>query len=80
MNHLIANRPILGVALSGGGAVSAILTWLNILTPIIGFAGACFGLVAGFYTFRIQMYKWRELRKQTAKPSLVENLINGGKE
>jgi hypothetical protein len=59
MIAFLTARPYVGFLASGAGALSALLTWMKILTPILGFAGAVFGAVAGFLTLLI---KWREWR------------------
>jgi len=60
MVTLLHDKPHLGMLLSAAGAVSGLLTWLQIITTILGFAGALFGAIAGFITLLI---KWREYRK-----------------
>lgn len=59
--NLLAHRPSLGYGLAAAGFASGVLTWVKILTPILGFAGAAFGCAAGFLTLLI---KWREYRNK----------------
>jgi hypothetical protein len=60
---VIAEKPLIGFGLAGGGAVSGLLTWIGILGPIVGFVGAVIGLIAGIITLRIKLREWRDGRK-----------------
>lgn len=55
----IEARPVIGYLSAAGGFVSWLLTLIHVLTPILGFAGALFGAIAGFITLLI---KWREFK------------------
>lgn len=62
MLAFLSARPYLGFLASGAGAMSVVLTWLKVLTPILGFAGALFGAVAGFLTLLIKIREWRKYK------------------
>jgi hypothetical protein len=64
MFSLIESRPHVGLLLSTAAPVSAILTFLQIITPLLGAAGAIFGAAAGFLTLLI---KWREYKEKSKK-------------
>ncbi len=59
MLHLISQKPVFGYLFAAGGFFSGLLTWLQILTPAIGFIGACLGALAGFYTLLIKVREWK---------------------
>lgn len=58
----LATKPIFAGSFAViAGTTSAILTLLQVLTPIIGFLAAVLGLGVGLLTFLI---KWREYRSK----------------
>jgi len=57
--NLITDKPHFGFAMAGDGFVSGLLTWLHVITSVLGCIGAFFGCLAGFSTLLI---KWREYR------------------
>lgn len=59
MIRLIESKPIVGYLFTGAGFISGILTLIHLLTPIIGFGAAVFGLVAGYYHFKNQRREWQ---------------------
>lgn len=59
MFAIIQARPFVGFLSILGGVTSTVLTLIHVLTPILGFAGALFGAVAGYFTLVI---KYREYK------------------
>lgn len=60
----LSAKPQVGILTSFAGLGAAILSWLHILTIVLGFAGAVIGLIAGIYTFLIKRKEWKDLNKQ----------------
>ncbi len=56
--ELIERRPSVGIVASITGFSTSLLTLLQQASIVIGFVGACFGLCAGYYTFRIKRRHW----------------------
>ena len=63
MFNLISEKPYLGFIASGGGLVSALLTWLKVVTPVLGCLGALFGAIAGFITLLIKLREWKQIKQ-----------------
>jgi hypothetical protein len=63
MMALSAAKPHLGFVLSGAGFISGVLTWLQVITPVIGFIGALLGAGAGLITLLIKWREWRQGKK-----------------
>lgn len=59
LHNLITAKPQVGFALAGSGAVAGLLTFLQVMTPILGFGAALVGFIAGFFTMRSAILKWR---------------------
>jgi len=59
----IQEKPMFGLTITSGGAISGLLTWIGVLTPIIGFICAVVGLIAGVVTLLIKLREWRNLNK-----------------
>jgi hypothetical protein len=60
ITNTLAAKPLVGVGTSiGTGILGTILTWIGVLTPLLGFVSVIFGLMAGYYTWRIQRRKWK---------------------
>jgi len=57
----IQEKPMFGLTITSGGAISGLLTWIGVLTPIIGFICAVVGLIAGVVTLMIKIKEWRDL-------------------
>lgn len=58
---LIERRPSFGIVASVTGFVTSAISWLQQASIVIGFLGACFGLAAGFYTWRIKRAHWHRV-------------------
>ncbi len=53
MSEWIFGKPIVGFIGGYGSFLSAVLTVLGILTPLIGFVGCVFGTLAAYHSWRI---------------------------
>jgi membrane protein DedA with SNARE-associated domain len=54
--------PAVGLVVSTGGALTSVLAFTAHISVLIGFVGAVFGCIAGYYTMRCQMRKWRNMK------------------
>lgn len=61
-NDFIERRPVYGILASFSGFGVTILTWLHAASVVLGFAGALFGFLAGFYTFLIKKSHWDKIK------------------
>jgi len=61
--NIIEAKPHFGFALSGVGAAAGLMTFLKMLTPVIGFSTAVLGLIAAIITVRIKLREWKQLKK-----------------
>lgn len=59
----IINSPTQTVLVTHGAAVSGILTYLGIITPILGFISVIIGVSVGCLSFRIQFKKLKALEQ-----------------
>lgn len=50
--------PHFGMFASFSSFAASLLSFINVITPIIGFVAACFGLIAGYYSMRCLHRKW----------------------
>lgn len=60
---LLERRPGVGIIASITGFSTSVITLMQQASIVIGFVGACFGLVAGYYTWRIKRAHWHRLLK-----------------
>lgn len=58
-------KPHWGIVASATGFGASFLTLLADASIIVGFAGAVFGCIAGYYTFRIKRSHWKKLQHKT---------------
>jgi hypothetical protein len=56
--QFLERRPGFGIFASLTGLGTSILSWLHAASVVVGFAGAVFGLLAGFYTYRCKKREW----------------------
>jgi uncharacterized membrane protein YphA (DoxX/SURF4 family) len=64
----IANKPVTSIAVTQGSFLAGVLTYIGVLTPLIGFISVVFGCVVGFYSMRIQYRKWKDMNRKHIKP------------
>ncbi len=58
--NLIRQYPAVGILASVGGFVTSLSSLTAQVSVFIGFIGAVFGCIAGYYTMRVQCRKWRD--------------------
>ena len=61
---IIERYPHVGILASISGFVGSFVSFLQSASVVIGFIGACFGLVAGFYTWRIKRRHWEKIDRE----------------
>ena len=49
---MAASKPAFGMTASVGSGTAVLLTWLGVLTPIVGFISVCIGLCAAYYSLK----------------------------
>ena len=59
LSDFIERRPHVGILASIAGFTGTFLTFLQDASIVIGFVGACFGLIAGIYTWKIKRHHWQ---------------------
>lgn len=59
---LIERRPGVGILASMAGFSTSFLGFLQEASIVIGFVGACFGLLAGYFTWRVKRAHWRRIK------------------
>jgi len=64
ITELIEQRPHVGIIASAGGFVTSLLSYMQEINILLGTVGAIFGIVAGYYTFRVKRRNWQDLQKQ----------------
>jgi hypothetical protein len=62
ITNIFAAKPYLGMSAAGGGGLAGLLTWLNYISPVIGFLAALFGMLAGLFTLLIKIREWNKGR------------------
>lgn len=66
MLMFLERRPGVGILASVSGLGASVVSWFQAASIVIGFCGAIFGLLAGYYTYRVKRQEW--LRLQQSKP------------
>lgn len=56
---LIEAKPSIGFFGTVGGSLAGLLTWIGVITPVLGCIAACLGVVAGIITVMIKLREWR---------------------
>jgi len=59
----IINSPTGTIVVTHASAISGVLTYLGIITPILGFISVIIGVSVGFLSFRIQYKKLKALEQ-----------------
>lgn len=67
LSKFVCDRPALGITASISGFGVSVLSFLQNAGIVIGFLGAVFGLLAGFYTWRIKKDHWDHLQNAHRK-------------
>lgn len=63
MLMFLERRPGVGILASVSGLGASVVSWFQAASIVIGFVGAIFGLLAGYYTWRVKRQEW--LRTQS---------------
>ena len=63
----ITNKPMLSFFITQGSFAAGLLTWLQVLTPILGFISVIFGVVVGYFSMRTAYLKWKDASKYKHK-------------
>lgn len=71
VHEFIERNPHVGILASLSGIGVSVVGWLHYFNIILETGGAAFGLLAGFYTFRIKLHHWR--REKTKGKHSYEN-------
>ena len=53
----ITNKPMLSFFITQGSFAAGLLTWLQVLTPILGFISALFGIIVGAHSIYTLFFK-----------------------
>jgi len=53
----ISNKPLLSFTICQIGATMSILSWMQLVTPILGFFGALFGVIVGAHSIYTIFFK-----------------------
>ena len=61
MFKLVDRFPHVGILAGVSGLATSVLALIHIFSLVFGLAGAVFGCLAGFYTWRIQRLKFKHL-------------------
>ena len=64
VSDIIERYPHVGIVASITGSFVSFVSFLQEASVLIGFIGACFGLLAGFYTWRIKKRHWDKVDRQ----------------
>jgi hypothetical protein len=60
----LERRPMVGAVTSfASSSFGWFLAHLSVITGVLGFFSALFGIAVGYLTFRIQLRRWLEIRK-----------------
>ena len=62
--NVVTNKPWVSVAVTQSAFCVSLLSWLQFLTPIIGFIAAIFGLIVGYFSLVISYRKYRDYNKK----------------
>lgn len=75
LTALIERRPSVGILASMTGFAGSFMSFLQSASVLIGFIGACFGLLAGFYTWRIKKRHWDKVDRQDRLDKEAEDRV-----
>ena len=66
VQRFLERNPHLGIFASVAGFTTMLLSLVKVLSVILGFGGAVFGFVAGYYTMRSAHRKWKRQKAEDA--------------
>jgi hypothetical protein len=61
LTEWLESKPHFGIVASLSGFFTSILAFMEDVSIILGFLGAVFGLLAGYYTWKIKREHWKRL-------------------
>jgi len=56
----ITNKPVLSFLITQGSCAASVLTWLQLINPILGFIAGLFGVIVGYFSMRTAYLKWKD--------------------
>lgn len=68
ISQFLERRPGVGIFASFSGFGVSLTSLIHTGTLVLGFGGAIFGLLAGYYTYRIQKHKWEREQQHRITP------------
>jgi hypothetical protein len=71
-NSWLETRPSIGIVASLSGFTASLLAILQQISIILGLVGAIFGLLAGYYTWRVKREHWIRLSRALPLESAEE--------
>ncbi len=61
IREFLEQRPQVGIVASVAGFGTSVVSWIQAASVAIGLAGAVFGLLAGYYTWRTSRAKYQKV-------------------
>lgn len=66
IQRFLERNPHLGIFASVAGFTTMLLSLVKVLSVLLGFGGAVFGFIAGYYTMRSAHRKWTKQKTEDA--------------
>lgn len=60
----LTNSPWKSVGITHCAFITGLLTYLGIITPVLGFVSVIFGCLVGYYSLRVQYSKWKNTKRK----------------
>lgn len=67
LHKFIERNPHVGIFASMAGFGASLLTVVHVLSILVGFVGAIFGCIAGYYTMRCHYRKWQKAKSDDTR-------------
>lgn len=62
LSRWIEAKPYFGIFASLSGFGASVLSFFQSASIVLGFVGAVFGLLAGYYTWRVKREHWKRIQ------------------
>lgn len=64
----VVDKPVTKFIVTQSAAIATFLSWIGVITPVLGFIAGAFGVVYGYFSVRLAIKKWKDANRKRIHP------------